>query len=99
MEPRLAMAGYNMSAGFEEVPQPGAVRCPHQLDADEVNRLNLAAIERLDRTDGCILSDRVGFIAVRRWRVGPLGRSEEHTSELQSQSNLVCRLLPEQKNN
>src|SRR2546430_11640040 len=24
---------------------------------------------------------------------GP-GRSEEHTSELQSQSNLVCRLLP-----
>jgi len=67
------MAGYNMSAGFEEVPQPGAVRCPHQLDADEVNRLNLAAIERLDRTDGCILSDRVGFIAVRRWRVGPFG--------------------------
>src|SRR2546430_11578449 len=25
------------------------------------------------------------------------GRSEEHTSELQSQSNLVCRLLLEQK--
>src|SRR5688572_31273599 len=29
-------------------------------------------------------------------RVG--GRSEEHTSELQSQSNLVCRLLLEKKN-
>src|SRR5688572_32270950 len=28
-----------------------------------------------------------------RWRV----RSEEHTSELQSQSNLVCRLLLEKK--
>src|SRR5438270_10711836 len=26
-------------------------------------------------------------------------RSEEHTSELQSQSNLVCRLLLEKKNN
>src|SRR2546427_9087466 len=26
-----------------------------------------------------------------------LGRSEEHTSELQSQSNLVCRLLLEKK--
>src|SRR2546430_12690583 len=26
------------------------------------------------------------------------GRSEEHTSELQSQSNLVCRLLPGKKN-
>src|SRR2546427_5953024 len=28
----------------------------------------------------------------------PLYRSEEHTSELQSQSNLVCRLLLEKKN-
>src|SRR2546430_6691378 len=27
-----------------------------------------------------------------------MGRSEEHTSELQSQSNLVCRLLLEKKN-
>src|SRR2546430_6439161 len=29
--------------------------------------------------------------------LGPTGRSEEHTSELQSQSNLVCRLLLEKK--
>src|SRR2546430_7722093 len=28
---------------------------------------------------------------------GELSRSEEHTSELQSQSNLVCRLLLEKK--
>src|SRR5688572_32623815 len=28
----------------------------------------------------------------------PVRRSEEHTSELQSQSNLVCRLLLEKKN-
>src|SRR2546430_8051317 len=28
----------------------------------------------------------------------PVNRSEEHTSELQSQSNLVCRLLLEKKN-
>src|SRR5205085_12653425 len=28
---------------------------------------------------------------------GQAGRSEEHTSELQSQSNLVCRLLLEKK--
>src|SRR2546430_6083758 len=33
----------------------------------------------------------VGFLAV------PVMRSEEHTSELQSQSNLVCRLLLEKK--
>src|SRR2546430_13064933 len=30
---------------------------------------------------------------------GNLKRSEEHTSELQSQSNLVCRLLLEKKKN
>src|SRR2546430_13469620 len=29
----------------------------------------------------------------------PQDRSEEHTSELQSQSNLVCRLLLEKKKN
>src|SRR2546430_10392874 len=30
--------------------------------------------------------------------IGAGDRSEEHTSELQSQSNLVCRLLLEKKN-
>src|SRR2546430_5349795 len=32
-------------------------------------------------------------------RIASTARSEEHTSELQSQSNLVCRLLLEKKNN
>src|SRR2546430_12597092 len=32
-------------------------------------------------------------------RIRSRRRSEEHTSELQSQSNLVCRLLLEKKNN
>src|SRR2546430_11756804 len=31
------------------------------------------------------------------WRDATDSRSEEHTSELQSQSNLVCRLLLEKK--
>src|SRR5437016_8573991 len=30
---------------------------------------------------------------------GPVARSEEHTSELQSLTNLVCRLLLEKKKN
>src|SRR2546427_13228913 len=34
-----------------------------------------------------------------RGACGRPGRSEEHTSELQSQSNLVCRLLLEKKKN
>src|SRR5688572_31112148 len=37
-----------------------------------------------------------GRVAGRRPGVQPV-RSEEHTSELQSQSNLVCRLLLEKK--
>src|SRR2546430_11732583 len=45
---------------------------------------------------------RFGFQKFRRaqpepWYVVRKGRSEEHTSELQSQSNLVCRLLLEKK--
>src|SRR5256886_11913425 len=36
-------------------------------------------------------------VSLRASRI--LGRSEEHTSELQSQSNLVCRLLLEKKKN
>src|SRR2546430_6327647 len=35
-------------------------------------------------------------IGIRAW-AGWRERSEEHTSELQSQSNLVCRLLLEKK--
>src|SRR2546430_13566992 len=44
------------------------------------------------RGDGVVQCPRV----VTRWtgrRFPPRRRSEEHTSELQSQSNLVCRLL------
>src|SRR2546427_9593799 len=47
---------------------------------------------------------REGRPTVYPWAPGPGGaaqfvtaRSEEHTSELQSQSNLVCRLLLEKK--
>src|SRR2546430_13147026 len=36
-------------------------------------------------------------LALAAQQKGFLGRSEEHTSELQSQSNLVCRLLLEKK--
>src|SRR5256886_13516819 len=57
----------------------------------------------LEGVDGVIARDRpggeVGVAAeqgVERASQGVL-RSEEHTSELQSQSNLVCRLLLEKK--
>src|SRR2546430_11405840 len=38
------------------------------------------------------------YKVVRGLHNAELYRSEEHTSELQSQSNLVCRLLLEKKN-
>src|SRR5688572_32660852 len=45
-------------------------------------------------TDGTLmLKEPVRSVSAAR------SRSEEHTSELQSQSNLVCRLLLEKKNN
>src|SRR2546427_7541089 len=53
----------------------------------------------------CGLDAHVGHVrqadVTAFWRVDQqvldVGRSEEHTSELQSQSNLVCRLLLEKK--
>src|SRR5690606_41399558 len=43
-----------------------------------------------------VASDR-GNDAVELAHGGPAARSEEHTSELQSRENLVCRLLLEKK--
>src|SRR2546430_8051218 len=37
-------------------------------------------------------------VVAHQGHLGVSARSEEHTSELQSQSNLVCRLLLEKKN-
>src|SRR2546430_7736057 len=50
----------------------------------------------LQRSDAFFPPQRIGRIERRR-RNGLRRRSEEHTSELQSQSNLVCRLLLEKK--
>src|SRR5688572_30961258 len=58
-------------------------RCPGR-DADQVEFLMKPARVRDSAVAGV---DAVGFGV----------RSEEHTSELQSQSNLVCRLLLEKK--
>src|SRR2546430_11515202 len=55
---------------------------------------SLSLDRQIKRTalDYSLLSQFTAFIAVDATR-----RSEEHTSELQSQSNLVCRLLLEKK--
>src|SRR5256886_5305092 len=45
---------------------------------------------RYGRSDAISLLSPAYLLSVELW---PFHRSEEHTSELQSQSNLVCRLL------
>src|SRR2546430_16752828 len=57
------------------------------------------ALRWIDQYGDC---DSDGFVEYRQRSARGLiqqGRSEEHTSELQSQSNLVCRLLLEKKKN
>src|SRR2546427_8708198 len=54
----------------------------------------LCAVSWMMQSDGFELGCWDGYEQVSR-RIAP--RSEEHTSELQSQSNLVCRLLLEKK--
>src|SRR2546425_8801420 len=49
-------------------------------------------------TSGSLMEIRAGFLLEPRTTAfTPLGRSEEHTSELQSLAYLVCRLLLEKK--
>src|SRR5260221_3327910 len=45
------------------------------------------------------MEEAEAFMAAPRSHVVHRGRSEEHTSELQSHSDLVCRLLLEKKKN
>src|SRR2546428_6865739 len=50
------------------------------------------------RDGACARPDRAAGGQARQLR-DPVARSEEHTSELQSRSDLVCRLLLEKKKN
>src|SRR5690606_25310502 len=64
-------------------------------DALEADALVLAAVALpvLGRTED-LLAEQPVLLGLER----PVVRSEEHTSELQSRENLVCRLLLEKKN-
>src|SRR5256885_11376013 len=67
-----------------------AGRIAQQLDDDLVARD--AVGEKAGRDGELIAAKRAG-------EASPYKRSEEHTSELQSPCNLVCRLLLEKKKN
>src|SRR2546430_11566123 len=75
---------------------------PHELEklAEEVDQVNYKAGEIIfnerDRGDALYVVE-TGSVRIWVWDQDVQERSEEHTSELQSQSNLVCRLLLEKK--
>src|SRR2546430_9232662 len=67
---------------------------PHEITVSDDGKMAFVANYGA-RTPGNTISvmDLVARKETRRVDLGALRRSEEHTSELQSQSNLVCRLL------
>src|SRR2546430_12423224 len=81
--------------------EPG-LEPPDSIDADPVGHrlqedLFQSLVESADYTDGRTpLPARSG--GALQLATPEAIRSEEHTSELQSQSNIVCRLLLEKKN-
>src|SRR5260221_8632901 len=63
---------------------------PHEYRCSSCDSRNLSGAPKCSGVLSVLTSPR---------RVRPDGRSEEHTSELQSHSDLVCRLLLEKKKN
>src|SRR5207247_9353539 len=59
--------------------------------------LSVAEWKALLREEGLVVAAVYGWFDRTPWRGGEDSRSEEHTSELQSRVDLVCRLLLEKK--
>src|SRR5689334_23647443 len=83
--PRSTLFPYRRSSDLEERMSQGQPR--HA-------RPRLVARERPEKLPLSYGQQRLWFL----YRMEGAGRSEEHTSELQSQFHLVCRLLLEKKN-
>src|SRR2546427_8472993 len=89
--PRSTLFPYRRSSDLD-LRSPGPV-CAIQGDHERV--AGLGAIRSAWLEHGCLsVEHRCAAHGQRHDE-----RSEEHTSELQSQSNLVCRLLLEKKKN
>src|SRR2546427_3277426 len=77
---------------------PPAARARLQADArTAVKDLNQRYRRALAARFAVTLGDELQCLLPTPQPVWDVARSEEHTSELQSQSNLVCRLLLEKK--
>src|SRR2546430_12021726 len=84
---------------FRSVPGANAAQSrPYVLLLEAMHETGTAALGRFVRAGReslCLVRAKDGALALETLFLAE--RSEEHTSELQSQSNLVCRLLLEKK--
>src|SRR5256886_10639681 len=71
--------------------------CISCSNLDEFFEIRVAGLKQLQELGGAQLA--ADGLSIPEQLAAIHDRSEEHTSELQSQSNLVCRLLLEKKNN
>src|SRR3712207_8378716 len=79
-------------------PPPRSTRYPYTTLFRSLSFLGLGDPTRVSW--GSMLEDAFSIGAMTTgawWYIVPPGRSEEHTSELQSRQYLVCRLLLEKK--
>src|SRR2546430_6755804 len=74
------------------------IRRPPRSTLFPYTTLFRSRVTGVETANGSIACETV-VVALGPWSelIGAALRSEEHTSELQSQSNLVCRLLLEKK--
>src|SRR5438093_5872306 len=97
LDASLAVLGVCAQDDFGVTPRPESVALRLELRPEAAEVVDLAVEDDHER------SPRVGHRLRSRAEVDdresrhPEGRSEEHTSELQSLTNLVCRLLLEKK--
>src|SRR3989454_5153978 len=83
-KPNLHLRGLDRNQVIVDGTKPGAAACDSSPDAQDLGPL-----------DGD--SQPSGRNGIEVFEVDGVTRSEEHTSELQSPCNLVCRLLLEKK--
>src|SRR6266478_9838354 len=82
-----------------------ATLCGHGLDPlfQAARKAGMRLVDARNEQTAAYLADAYGRLTRRPGvcavssGIAQVNRSEEHTSELQSQSNLVCRLLLEKK--
>src|SRR2546427_3997251 len=85
----------DLHIGIEEELHEKGIRVPSR--AEVMGRKLVELADRRGASRLVILGDVKHLVPKMASRERPSSRSEEHTSELQSQSNIVCRLLLEKK--